>query len=189
MFVFVRFVRVFFVLALYTQNIFLPVRCACRSLRTHAPRNLKVQDETSNIADNVMGRLFGQRETLESAQQRVRTGTPIVLRVAINALRVQQGGSSVAGALGLGVHDATIAVLQSPISASSEPLARGNMLQFRYGVAPIEGFRLRATPVVVGRSLCIPEGVAAEPQILVVLRQSIPSDTAVALVPLSVLAI
>ncbi|CAN0436569.1 unnamed protein product, partial [Ectocarpus fasciculatus] len=31
----------------------------------------KVQNETSNMADDVMARLFGQRETLESAQQRL----------------------------------------------------------------------------------------------------------------------
>eukprot|EP00903_Cladosiphon_okamuranus_P021085 g19368.t1 len=31
--------------------------------------SLAIQTETSNIADDVMSRLFGQRETLESAQQ------------------------------------------------------------------------------------------------------------------------
>lgn len=36
----------------------------------------KVQTETSNIADDVMARLFGQRETLESAQQNVRHEIP-----------------------------------------------------------------------------------------------------------------
>ncbi|CAN0398771.1 unnamed protein product [Ectocarpus sp. 8 AP-2014] len=33
--------------------------------------SLAVQNETSNMADDVMARLFGQRETLESAQQRL----------------------------------------------------------------------------------------------------------------------
>lgn len=47
------------------------VRCCLFAVRTS--QKLKVQNETSNIADDVMGRLFGQREALESSQQRVRT--------------------------------------------------------------------------------------------------------------------